>query len=237
MNNRSTVVLTGALTGGLLAIATLALFAGRFAINGVGLTSGGDAQLVVRSSALYLATAIAALIGGAIVAAIAYGASASGDDNSTRFELAHVLPFGLIAALTSGYSIMRAGLGAAADTEVGEITVTVAPLALTALVAGLVAGALTAWVVSTLAAKSIVGLEGEAAPASTAVMMKAAMRAVTGPMLAIIVIAALAVGLAQLLLAAEGTAAIAIFSGAAALVLLGAAAAAYLGGDNSGTTS
>jgi hypothetical protein len=40
-----------------------------------------------------------------------------------------------------------------------------------------------------------------------------------------------------LLLAAEGTAAIAIFSGAAALVLLGAAAAAYLGGDNSGTTS
>jgi hypothetical protein len=52
-----------------------------------------------------------------------------------------------------------------------------------------------------------------------------------GPMLAIVVIAVLAIGLAQLLLAAEGTAAIAIFSVAGALVLFGAAAAAYLGGD------
>lgn len=232
MNNRPTVILTGALTGGLLALATMAFLAGRFAINGVGLTTGGDAQLVVTSGALYLATAFTALIGGVIVAATAYGASATGNDDSTRFELAHVLPFGLIAALASGYSIMRAGLGVAADTEAGQITVTIAPLALTALVAGLVAGALTAWVVSTLAAKSIVGLEGEAAPTSTAMMMKAATRAVTGPILAIVVIAALAVGLAQLLLAAEGNAAIAIFSGAAALVLLGAAAAAYLGGNN-----
>jgi hypothetical protein len=237
LNNRSTVILSGTLTGGLLAIATMALLAGRFAMNGIGLTTGGDAQIVVTSGALYLATVVTALVGGSIVAAIAYGASATSDDNSTRFELAHVLPFGLVAALVSGYSIMRAGLGVAAETEAGEITVTVAPLALTALVAGLVAGALTAWVVSTLAAKSLVGLEGEAAPASTAMMMKAAMRAVTGPMLAIVVIAALAVGLAQLLLAAEGTAAIAIFSGAAALVLLGAAAAAYLGGNSSDTAS
>lgn len=234
MNNRSTVVLTGALTGGLLAIAILALFAGRFATSGVGLTAGGDAQLVVSSGALYLATVVAALIGGIAVSAIAYGASAGSDDDSTRFELAHVLPFGLVAALAAGYSVVRAGLGVAADIEAGELAVTVAALALTALIAGVVAGGLTAWVVATLAAKHIVGLEGEAAPASTAMMMKAAMQAVTGPMLAIIVIAALAIGLAQLLLAAEGTAAIAIFSGAAALVLFGAAAAAYLGGNNDG---
>jgi hypothetical protein len=95
---------------------------------------------------------------------------------------------------------------------------------------------LVAWVVSTLAAKSIVGFEGQAAPVSTAAMMRAATRAITGPMLAIVVIAALAITFSQLLLAAEGTAAIAIFGGAAALVLLGAAGAAYLGGPKDGST-
>jgi hypothetical protein len=109
--------------------------------------------------------------------------------------------------------------------------VTAAALAFSSLGAGLVAGGATAWVVSTLAAKSVVGLEGEAAPANTAAMMRAAAQAVMGPMLAIVVIAVLAIGLAQLLLAAEGTAAIVIFAAVGALVLFGAAAAAYFGGD------
>lgn len=231
MKHRSTVVLTGALAGGLIAIAMLAVFVGRYAMDAVGLSSGGDAEIVVTDGALYLATVAVALIGGVLVSAIAYGASSDGDENVTRFELSHVMPFGLVAAVAAGYSILRAGLGFTADTDSGVVTVTGAALALTALVAGLIAGALTSWVVATLAAKSIVGLEGEAAPASTGAMMKAAMQAVMGPMLAIIVIAALAIALSQLLLAAEGVAAIAIFSGAAALVLLGAAAAAYLGGS------
>ena len=234
MNNRSTVVLTGALAGGLLAIAFLAVLAGRYAIESASLTATGDAELIVTSGALYLAVVVAALLGGIVVSAIAYGASADSDATSTHFELGHVLPFGLVAALAVGYSVMRAGLGVTADIEAGELTATVAGIALTALVSGVVAGAVTAWVVTTLASKSIVGLEGEAAPASTAQMMKAAMQAVTGPMIAIVVIAALAISLAQLLLAAEGTAAIAIFSGAAALVLFGAAAVAYLGDGNDG---
>ena len=141
------------------------------------------------------------------------------------------MPFGLVTAVAAGYSILRAGLGLTADTEAGVISVNGAALSLTVLISGLVTGAFVAWVVATLATKSVVGLEGEAAPTSTAAMMKAATRAVTGPMLAIIVIAALAIALSQLLLAAEGTAAIVIFSGAATLVLLGAAGAAYLGGS------
>ena len=232
MSNRSTVISTGALSGGLLAIALLALFAGRFAIASVGLADGGNAELAVASGALYLGTIVASLLGGAVVAAVAYGLSSEDDDDVTRFELAHIMPFGLVTSVAVGYSILRAGLGIAADIEAGVVSINGAALGLTVLIAGLVTGALVAWVVSTLAAKSIVGLEGEAAPSSTAAMMRAATRAVTGPMLAIIVIAALAVALAQLLLAAEGTAAIAIFSGAAALVLLGAAGAAYLGGRN-----
>ncbi|MEA2002918.1 MAG: hypothetical protein U9N84_13670 [Actinomycetota bacterium] len=236
MNNRSTVILSGALTGGLLAIALLALLAGRNAMESVGLTDGGDAQLVVSSGALYLATVVAALIGGAIVSTIAYGLSATGDDNSARFELAHVLPFGLVASVATGYSLIRSGLGFAGDIEAGETSITVAALGWSALLAGITAGAVTAWVVAMLASKSVVGLEGERAPTSTAEMMKAAMQAVTGPMLAIVVIAALAIGLAQLLLAAEGVAAIAIFSVAGALVLGAAAAAAYLGGDDGATS-
>ena len=223
--------MAGALAGGLLAIALLALFAGRFAIGAIGLPEGGDAELAVTSGALYLGAIVASLLGGAVVAAVAYGASSEDDEGFTRFQLAHIMPFGLVTSVAVGYSILRAGLGIAADTVGGVVSVNAAALGLTVLIAGLVTGGSVAWVVSTLAAKSIVGLEGEAAPSSTAAMMKAASRAVTGPMLAIVVIAALAVALAQLLLAAEGTGAIVIFSGAGALVLLGAAGAAYLGGS------
>lgn len=238
MKNRATVILSGALAGGLIGIALFALFAGRFAIDALGLTGGGDAELTVTSGALYLATVVAALIGGVIVSVIAYGVSSDDDETVTRFELGHILPFGLVTAVAAGYSILRAGLGVAGDAEAGIVSLPIAALALTVLISGLVTGALVAWVVATLAAKSIVGFEGEAAPSSTTAMMKAATRAVTGPMLAIIVIAALAIALSQLLLAAEGVAAIAIFGGAAAVVLLGAAGFAYLGGSNDdGATS
>ena len=224
------MIISGALAGGLIAIALMAVFAGRFAIEAIGLNSSGEALVEVTSGALFLATVVVALIGGTAVAVIAYGTSAGADETEARFELAHILPFGLVTAIAAGYSILRAGVGFAGDSEAGVVSITAAALAATALLAGIVTGGLVAWVVSTLAAKSIVGIEGEAAPASTAAMMRAASRAVTGPMIAIAVIAALAIALSQLLLAAEGVAAIAIFSGAAAVVLLGAAAAAYLGG-------
>jgi hypothetical protein len=230
LKNRSSVILSGALAGGVIAIALLVLFAGRYAMETVGLTGNGDAELAVTSGALYLASVIASLLGGVVVAAIAYGAGASDPESETRFELAHIMPFALVAAVAAGYSVLRSGVGLAGDNETGVVTITVAALGFTVFVAGLVAGGLVAWVVATLAAKSVVGLEGEAAPANTAAMMKAAMEAVTGPMLAIAIIAVLAISLAQLLLATEGVVAIAIFGGAAALVLLGAAGAAYLGG-------
>lgn len=234
MRNRSTVIFTGALAGGLLAITLFVLFAGRYAMPDVGLAGNGDGQLAVTSGALYLASVIVALLAGVVVASVAYGASSDDDRETTRFSLAHIMPFGLVTAVAAGYSILRAGVGFAGDSAAGVVTVPVASLAITVLIAGLVAGGLVAWVVSTLAAKSIVGLEGEAAPASTGAMMRAATRAVTRPMLAIAVIAALAIGLSQLLLAAQGTAAIAIFGGAGALVVLGAAGAAYLGGPGNG---
>jgi len=239
LKNRSPVVLSGTLTGGLLAIVLLTLLAGRNAMESVGLTEAGDAQLVVSSGALYLATVVSALVGGAVVSAVAYGWSAEDDDEATRFELAHVLPFGLVAAVATSYSIFRAGLGLFGDNDAGEASITIAALAITVLVAGMVAGAVTSWVVAILATKSIVGLEGEAHPTSTAAMMRAAMHAVSGPMVAIVIIAALAISLAQLLLAAEGAAAIAIFGVVGALVLIGAAGAVYLGGSrgDSGATT
>jgi len=236
LGSRSTVVLTGALAGGLIGVALLAVFAGRFAMGGIGLSGGGDAELAATTGALYLATVVIALIGGAAVAVVAYGIS-SEDDEATRFELGHILPFGLITAVAAGYGILRAGVGFAGDVEAGVLTIKFASLATTVLISGLITGGLVAWVVATLASKSVVGLSGEAAPASTGAMMRAAARAVTGPMLAIIVIAALAVALSQLLLAAEGVAAIAIFGGAAALILLGAAGAAYLGSPKDGDTA
>ncbi len=232
------MILSGALAGGLIAVALLVLFAGRYATDAMELAGGGEPEISVTSGALYLATVVISLIGGFIVSVVAYGASAGDEPEGTRFELAHILPFGLVAAVASGYSILRAGVGFAAEAEAGVTTINAAALAATTLLSGIVTGAVVAWVVATLAAKSVVGLEGEAAPTSTSAMMRAATRAVSGPMLAIVIVAALAIALAQLLIAAEGTAAIAIFSGAAGLVLLGAAGAAYLGGSSDdGTTS
>jgi hypothetical protein len=218
-----------------MAVGTAAVFAGRFAMDSVGMTAAGDGQLAIQSGALYLATVVAALLGGLAVSVIAYGMTANNDDETGRFKLVHILPFGLIAAVATGYSVLRAALGASADIASGTVTVTIGALAVAALLAGVVAGAVTAWIVATLAAKRIVGLEGEAVPESPAAMFKAAVQAITGPLIAIVAIAALAISLAQLLLAAEGTAAIAIFSGAAALVLFGAAVAAYLGGNRPAT--
>lgn len=235
MKNRLPVVLTGSLAGALLAVVVVVLFAGRFATGSVGMSDAGDGQLVVQSGALYMATVVAALVGGVAVSVITYGMTASEEADSPRFELSHVLPFGLIAALAAGYSVLRAGLGLTADIAGGEVTVPIVALAVAALLAGLVGGAATAWVVVTLAAKRVVGLEGEAVPASTSAMLKAALQAITAPMIAIVLIAAVAVSLSQLLLAAEGTAAIAIFGGVGALVLFGATATAYLGGDKPAT--
>ena len=92
MNSRSTVIVSGALAGGLIAIAFLALFAGRFSMGSLWLTSGGDADLSVTSGALYLAAVVAALRGGVAVAVIAYGVSSDDDESVNRFGLAHILP-------------------------------------------------------------------------------------------------------------------------------------------------
>ena len=115
MSNRTTVILSGALAGALAAVALFAVFVGRYATSGAVLGDGGDAQLVVTSGALYLAAVVISLIGGSAVAVIAYGASSVDAGEGTRFEFTHILPFGLVAAVASGYSILRAGVGFAVE--------------------------------------------------------------------------------------------------------------------------
>lgn len=231
MRQRSTVVLWGALSGGLLALAVAALLVGRNALGSLGMDTGRHAELNLSSGALYLAVVIAAVLGGAAVSGIAYGLSNRSDGDGGRFELSHVLPFGMVAAVAAGYAVFRAGVGFAGDAAAGTTTITVRDFGVVILLSGLVAGALSSWITTLLAAKEIVGLEGEAVPESTGAMLRQALRAVTGPMLAIVVIAGLAIGISQLLLAVQGSGAVAIFAGVGAVVLLGAAAAAHLGGS------
>jgi uncharacterized membrane protein len=237
VRQRPTAVLWGSLGGGLIALTGFAVLVGRNSLGSLGLDSGGHAQLALASGALYLAVVLTAVLGGAAVSGIAYGLSSKGErDVATRFELSHVLPFGIVAAIAGGYAVFRAGIGFAADAAAGVTTITVRDLAVVVLLSGLVAGAITSWITSLLEAKQVVGLSGEAVPESSAAMLRQALRAVTGPMLAIVVIAGLAIGLSQLLLAVQGAAAVAIFAAVGAIVLLGAAAAAHLGGPG-GTES
>lgn len=232
MRQRSTVVLWGALGGGLLALAVFAVLVGRNALASLGMDSEGHADLTLASGALYLAVVIAAVLGGAAISGVAYGLSSQGNrDAAGRFQLSHVLPFGIVAAVASGYAVFRAGVGFAGDAAAGTTTITVRDFAVVILLSGLVAGALSSWITALLAAKEVVGLEGEAVPESTGAMLRQALRAVTGPMLAIAVIAGLAIGISQLLLAVQGNAAVAVFAAVGAIVLFGAAAAARLGGS------
>ena len=132
--------------------------------------------------------------------------------------------------------MLRFGLGATATIEEGVVTISVFRMAVLAVVTGAAAGGITASAVDALARPAVLGLEGEAWPTSTRAFLGEMVRALGGPTIATVTIAALAIGLAQLLLTFHGAASIAIFSVVAALVLGGAAAIAYRPWDRENTS-
>ncbi len=132
-----------------------------------------------------------------------------------------------VGSIVIAYAVTRAGLGAAADIEAGVITVSVFRMSIIAAAAGAGAGAITAGAVDDLARPEFLGLEGEAWPTSGRAVVAEMMRAIGAPTVAIVVVAALAIALSQLLLAIEGIGAVAVFSLAAGIVLFGAAFVAY----------
>ncbi len=232
MPQRARSVVYGAVGGALLALVGLAVFGSRASlgsIEGVLLEPAagrGRSDFVISSGGLYLAVIILGVLGGLVIAGAIY-AFGSRDVTERRFPLRYLVPTAGITAAIMTYAIMRAGLGALATIELGTVTVSVFRLIIVCMAAGATAGGVTASVVDALARPSFLGFAGEAVPHSPAAFMREMTSAVGAPTIAVVVAAAFAIGLSQLLLALHGTAAVAAFSIVAAIVLGGAALVAY----------
>ncbi len=233
MPHRVRSVVYGAAAGALLALSAMAVFGSRFgleSVDGVLLdpaTGRGRADFVISSGGLYLALIILAILGSLLISGIVYAFAREDDPEAVRFPLRYLLPTAGITAAVMAYATLRAGLGAAADIGQGVVTVSVFRLIIITLIAGVLAGGATASVVDALARPSFIGFEGEAVPASTAAFMKEMVAAIGAPTTAVIVIAAFAIGLSQVLLSLHGTAAVAAFAVVGAIVLASAALVAY----------
>jgi hypothetical protein len=223
----------GALAGGLLGLSLMVLFTGKFAIGSIDAVlldrSGPRArpEFVVSSGGLYLLIVVAAVAGALAVAGIIYAFGRESEPMARRFSLASMLPVAAVTGAVFGYGTMRAGLGAGADIDLGIVTVSTYRMAVVISIAGVVTGGVTANVVDALARPATLGLEGEALPQSLGAFLGEMQRAVGSPMVSVVVLAVFAIGLSQLLLAIEGTAAVALFAVVGAVVLAGATLAAY----------
>lgn len=241
MSARLKSVVYGAFAGALFALAGLALFGSRVSlasVEGVLLdptTGRGRADFVVSSGGTYLALLIVAMAGGLMIAGIVYALGRENEPDGARFPLRYLLPTAAITAGIMAYATLRIGLGAVADIEAGVITVSVFRLIVVLLISGFVSGGATASVVDALARPGFLGFEGEAVPASPAAFMGEMLSAIGTPTIALVVIAAFAIGLSQILLSLHGTASVAAFSIVAAVVLGLAALVAYRPWDRTET--
>ncbi len=241
MSNRLKATVYGAAAGAFAALALLVFWTGRTALGSVDAVNlrgiaRGRSEFVVSSGGMYFLVVVSAVIGGLAIAGIAYALGRESEPDSPKFPLAYLLPMAAVTSIVIAYAVLRFGLGATATIEEGVVTISVYRMAVLAVVTGAAAGGITASAVDALARPAVLGLEGEAWPTSTRAFLGEMVRALGGPTIATVTIAALAIGLAQLLLTFHGAASIAIFSVVAALVLGGAAAIAYRPWDRENTS-
>jgi hypothetical protein len=238
VNSRLRAVLYGAVVGGFLALIAFVVLGGRFALGAAVATpliSGSPRAAITFSASsggTYLIVVFAGMLGGLVVAGITYAVARESEPEAPKFPLRYQLPLAALVSGITAYAALRGGIGGFADIADGVVTVTVFRMTLVILIAGVVAGAVTAYVVDRLARPELLGLEGEAWETRRGVMTSMT-RAVGTPVLAVMIAGAFALGLSQVLLEAEGTLAVALFALAGALVLGGAVLLAYRPWDRS----
>lgn len=230
--SRIRAALYGSLAATLLALVAYVLLGGRFALGAAIATQlrEGSPRAAIdfsgSSGGLYLIVLIAGIGVGLVVAGITYAAAREREPDTPKFPLRYQLPIaGLVSGITA-YTVLRAGIGSLADIEAGIVVVSVVRFTLIVALAGAVSGAITGYVVDRLARPDLLGLGGVAWESRGAVM-KSMARAVGLPVVAVVIAGGFAVGLSRVLLDAEGTLAVILFSVAGTIVLAGAALLAY----------
>jgi hypothetical protein len=223
--------IAGAVAGGLLGLVLTAIYGGRMALGSVdAVTINGPvarSQFVVSSGGMYALVLLVAVVGGLAIAGVTYALGRETEPDAPRFPLAWLMPVAGITSAIMAYAVLRGGLGAVADISAGVVTVSVFRFTIIALVAGIVAGAVTARLVDAVARPALFGEANEAWPESPRAFMLEMARAVGAPTIAAVVIAAFAITFSQVLLQLHGPAAVAAFSVVAALILGLVSLAAY----------
>lgn len=212
----------GAVAGGVVAMALMAIFIGRFAVDALDVIDG-RASFEASTGSVYLLVVVISLLGGLAISAVTYAFGVESEPETQRFPLAWMLPIGAVVAALFSYAVLRFGVGLAGDISAGVLTISVMRMVIVALVMGVVAGGITGAVVDALARPSVIRFEGEAAPESPQAIVAEMLQAIGAPVIALIVGAVFAIALSQVLLAVEGIGATIIFSVVGAVVLGGAA--------------
>ena len=216
----------GAILGAVLALASAAWFTGYLGIDSVTAvtadpgTVAAEPTIVVDGASLWILALLAGAVGGLVLASVSYGIGRASDPASRAYSLGWLLVVGAALGAVMTYSVVRLGVTTVGDVTLGEVTVAADTLVLVSLLAGALAGALTAPIVDALARPASVGPRNEATPVSSRAFWTDLAGAIGIPVLAIALGAILAVTLAQVLLSLNSTTAtVAVFSVVAAAIL------------------
>ncbi len=237
--SRIRAVLYGAIAGSILGMSAMALFGGRFGLGSAVATPAREGSVqasidfMASTGGLYLIVVVIGVLGGLIIAGTAFAVGRESDPDSPRFPLRYLLPVAGIVSAVTAYTGIRVGLGGWGDITAGVATIPVATMVAVTGFTGAVAGAITSSIVDRLARPETLGLGGAAWPTSPGALMADTARAIGTPLMGFLIAGGFAIAFSELLLAAEGAAAVAIFSVMGALALAGAALLAYRPWDKS----
>ena len=231
-SRRNTLLIGGGI-GVAAALTGLAFLVGRFGLSAV-VQVDGEPSLQVSSGSLYLLVIVVAALAGFAIGGLSYGAGVATEPDASRFALRYMLPIASAIATMMSYALLRVGVGGFGDIEGGLITIGALPLAVTVLVMGGVAGAVTSAVVDALARPELYGFGDETMPTGAREIMSAMMSAVSLPLVAAITAAAFTIPLSLILIELSGNAAVILFSVVGAVVLGVATIASARPWDNNG---
>jgi len=229
----SAITLGGTL-GAILALAVVALAAGRIFGGGVeavvfdDTTGATRATFLVTQAGMYTLITIAGAMGGAVIAGVGYAVGSLAGDDSERFSLTPLVIIGAFAGAVIGFAAARTAIGVGGTISDGIVSLSVFRAAMVALIAGGTTGVVVAGTIERVGRTEVVGLEGAAWPSNPLAFAKDALAAMGLPTLGIVLGLGIVFTLSQVLLEADKTTSLIIFGGVSALVLFGAAAIAAM---------
>ena len=220
--------LNGSLLGLAIGLGFLAFFGGFFALDTVDAvrtvegTVAAEPQFVVDGSTLWILVLLLGAVGGLVIGAIVYAMGRATDPAAQAYPARYLMPVAAVLASVMAYSTIRLGVTIAGSLVSGTVMIGVAAFVVIVGVAGIVAGGTTAPIVDALARPANIGERNAATPASSKSFWMDLGGAIGVPTLSIVVIALLAISLAEVLLGSESSVvAITIFAGVGAAILGG----------------